>query len=94
MNTEIKIEDINIGDTVHCQKQIECSFSGGHWNDLGWWVPNKPKDGLNPIAFNGKVYCVMGNILMLDLEKNGACSVHIKNVVKHESAQGKVLVAA
>jgi len=79
----IKIEDINIGDTVYCEKKIESAFNGGHYNKDGHWAPNDPKAGLNPVKFFGTVYCIMGTLLMLDLPGKSCTSVHLKHVVKY-----------
>jgi len=83
------LEDIKIGDTVHCVKLVDSQCDGSGMIDpvTNTFKPSKPGNYTNPIRFHGKVYAIIGNVLQLDCPGGSAAAVNFNNVVRIEKEE-------
>ena len=83
------LEDIKIGDTVHCVKLVDSQYDGSGTIDpvTNTFKPSKPGNYTNPIRFHGKVYAIIGNVLQLDCPGGSAAAVNFNNVVRIEKEE-------
>ena len=83
------LEDIKIGDTVHCVKLVDSQFDGSGTIDpvTNTFVPSKHGNYTNPIRFHGRVYAIIGNVLQLDCPGGSATAVNFNNVVRIEKEE-------